>query len=44
MQMLQQIMFRSRGIDTLLLGELLGIGLLLFLVSWFLLARQMKTR
>jgi ABC-2 type transport system permease protein len=44
MQMLQQIMFRARGIDYNLIGGLLGIGLLLFLISWFLLARQMRTR
>jgi hypothetical protein len=40
--MLQEIMFRAQSIDPVLIGGLVGIGLLLFLVSWFLLRRQMS--
>jgi ABC-2 type transport system permease protein len=42
MRMLQEIMFRANPIDPLMLGGLLGIGVLLFLISWFLLRRQMR--
>jgi ABC-2 type transport system permease protein len=42
MQMLQEIMFRSNPINYVLLGGLLGIGLFFFIISWFLLMRQMK--
>ena len=44
LQMLQEIMFRANPINPLLMGGLLGIGLLLFLLSWAILRRQMRTR
>jgi ABC-2 type transport system permease protein len=44
MRMLQEIMFRGLGVNLLLISGLLGIGLLFFLVSWFLLNRQMRLR
>ena len=43
MRMLQEIMFRAAGVDLRLIGGLVGIGVLLFLISWFLLRRQMRT-
>lgn len=42
MSLLQEIMFRASGVDSLLMSGLLGIGLLLFFISWFLLRRQMR--
>ncbi len=42
MQMLQEIMFRANPINLLLMARLAGIGLVLFLISWFLLRRQMR--
>jgi ABC-2 type transport system permease protein len=42
LQLLQEIMFRANPLNTILVGGLAGIGLLLFLISWFLLQRQMR--
>jgi ABC-2 type transport system permease protein len=45
MQMLQEIMFRANPINNpMWMGGLLGIGVLLFILSWFLLNRQMRLR
>jgi ABC-2 type transport system permease protein len=44
MQLLQEIMFRANPINLLLMGGLLGFGLALLLLSWLLLARQMRLR
>ncbi len=43
LRMLQEIMFRAASIDPTLIAGLIGIGILLFLISWFLLRRQMRT-
>jgi ABC-2 type transport system permease protein len=40
--LLQNIMLRGRGMDWFIFGGLIGIGLLLFLVSWLLLRRRMS--
>jgi ABC-2 type transport system permease protein len=39
---LREIMLRGAGVDWTLLGSLLGIGLFLFGLSWWLLNRAMK--
>jgi ABC-2 type transport system permease protein len=44
MQMLQEIMFRASPIPNLLMAGLLGFGLVLFVISWILLSRQMRLR
>jgi ABC-2 type transport system permease protein len=44
LQMLQQIMFRATMFELNMMLGLLGMGVLLFLVSWLLLNFQMKTR
>jgi ABC-2 type transport system permease protein len=44
MQMLQEIMFRANPIIPLLMDGLLGFGLVLFIISWILLGRQMRLR
>jgi len=44
MQMLQEIMFRANTINLLLMAGLLGFGLVLFIISWILLGRQMRLR
>jgi ABC-2 type transport system permease protein len=44
MQMLQEIMFRANPITPLLMGGLVGFGVVLFIISWFLLGRQMRLR
>ncbi len=44
MKMLQSIMFRAEPINLLLMGGLLGIGVVFFIISWFLLAREMRLR
>jgi ABC-2 type transport system permease protein len=38
----QNIMLRGIGVDPILIGALLGIGIVLCLVSWFGLRREMK--
>lgn len=43
LRLLQEIMFRANPINPLLIGGLVGIGVLLFLLSWVLLNRQMRT-
>lgn len=43
LRMLQEIMFRATSINMMLLAGLLGLGLLFFVISWFLLGRQMRT-
>jgi ABC-2 type transport system permease protein len=43
LRLLQEIMFRANPINFLYLGGLLGIGLFLFILSWVLLNRQMRT-
>ena len=42
MQMLQNIMFRALGLSLPLIGGLLAYGLVMFIISWFLLNRQMS--
>jgi ABC-2 type transport system permease protein len=42
MQMLQEIMFRANPINLPMMAGLLGIGVVLLLISWILLARQMR--
>jgi ABC-2 type transport system permease protein len=42
MQMLQEIMFRANPPNFITLAGLTGIGLLFFIISWFLLMRQMR--
>jgi ABC-2 type transport system permease protein len=42
LRMLQEIMFRGNAINLQLMGGLVGIGVLLFIISWLLLRRQMK--
>lgn len=42
LRMLQEIMFRANPINITLMGGLLGIGALLFILSWWLLNRQMR--
>lgn len=44
MQMLQEIMFRANPINLVLMTGLLGIGVVFFILSWFLLNRQMRLR
>jgi ABC-2 type transport system permease protein len=44
MRMLQEIMFRASPMIPLLLAGLLGLGVFFFLVSWFLLRRQMRQK
>jgi ABC-2 type transport system permease protein len=44
MRMLQEVMFRANPLNPILLGGLLGLGLFLFLFSWFLLNREMRQR
>ena len=43
LRMLQEIMFRASQVELLLIGGLLGYGVLLFVFSWVLLNRQMRT-
>jgi ABC-2 type transport system permease protein len=40
--LLQNIMLRGRGLDWIVLGGLIGIGVLLFFLSWILLRRRMS--
>ena len=42
LRLLQEIMFRGNAINLPLMGGLVGIGLLMFLLSWLLLRRQMR--
>jgi ABC-2 type transport system permease protein len=42
LRLLQEIMFRGNSIDPTLIAGLVGIGVLLFLLSWLLLRRQMR--
>ena len=44
MRLLQEVMFRANAVNIPLLAGLLGIGVLFFILSLFLLARQMRTR
>ncbi len=44
LQMLQEIMFRANPIPMALMAGLVGFGLVLFIISWILLARQMRLR
>ncbi len=44
MQMLQDIMFRANSIPNLLMFGLLAYGVILFIVSWILLGREMRLR
>jgi len=43
LKLLQEIMFRANPINPLYIGGLVGIGVLLFILSWVLLNRQMRT-
>jgi ABC-type multidrug transport system permease subunit len=42
LRLLQEIMFRANPINMLYFGGLIGFGVFLFLLSWFLLNRQMR--
>jgi hypothetical protein len=42
MQMLQNVMFRALTLNITLIGGLLAYGLVMFILSWFLLNRQMS--
>ena len=44
MQMLQEVMFRSNPIPYLTMAGLVGFGVVLFIISWFLLGRKMRLR
>ena len=43
-QLLQSVMLRGQAPSLLLLGGLLGIGLLMLLLAWYLLRRMMRER
>lgn len=44
MQLLQNIMFRANPINIPMIAGLLAIGLVMFILSWILLGRQMRLR
>jgi ABC-2 type transport system permease protein len=44
MRLLQEIMFRASGLNPLIIGGLVGLGLLFFIISWLLLKRQMRQK